>query len=52
MGFNIGINYKNFDFSAYAYAELGKDMVRNYERDQKNVNRLDYYLDRWTGPGT
>ena len=52
MGFNIGVNYKNFDFSAYAYAELGKDMVRNYERDQKNVNRLDYYLDRWTGPGT
>ncbi|MDG1778032.1 MAG: TonB-dependent receptor [Flavobacteriaceae bacterium] len=52
MGFNIGINYKNFDFSAYAYAELGKDMVRNYERDQINVNRLDYYLDRWTGPGT
>ena len=27
-------------------------MVRNYERDQPNVNRLDYYLDRWTGPGT
>jgi hypothetical protein len=52
MGFNIGINYKNFDFSVYGYAELGKEMVRNYERDQKNVNRLDYYLDRWTGPGT
>jgi hypothetical protein len=52
MGFNIALDYKNFDFSAYAYAELGKDMVRNYERDQINVNRLDYYLDRWTGPGT
>jgi len=52
MGFNLAIDYKNFDFSAYGYAELGKDMVRNYERDQKNVNRLDYYLDRWTGPGT
>ena len=52
MGFNLEIDYKNFDFSAYAYAELGKDMVRNYERDQRNVNRLDYYLDRWTGPGT
>ena len=52
MGFNLAIDYKNFDFTAYAYAELGKDMVRNYERDQPNVNRLDYYLDRWTGPGT
>ena len=52
MGFNFSINYKDFDFSAYTYAEIGKDMVRNYERDQPNVNRLDYYLDRWTGPGT
>jgi len=52
MGFNLAIEYRDFDFSAYAYAELGKDMVRNYERDQPNVNRLDYYLDRWTGPGT
>ncbi|MDA9028722.1 SusC/RagA family protein, partial [Flavobacteriaceae bacterium] len=52
MGFNFSINYKNLDFSAYTYAEIGKDMVRNYERDQRNVNRLDYYLDRWTGPGT
>ena len=52
MGFNLAIEYKDFDFSAYAYAELGKDMVRYYERDQPNVNRLDYYLDRWTGPGT
>ena len=52
MGFNFSINYKNFDFSAYTYAEVGKEMVRNYERDQPNVNRLDYYLDRWTGPGT
>jgi hypothetical protein len=52
MGFNLAIDYKNFDFSAYAYAELGKDMVRNYERNDPDINRLDYYLDRWTGPGT
>lgn len=52
MGFNLNLEYKNFDFVAYAYAELGKDMVRNYERDQPNVNRLDLYLNRWTGPGT
>ena len=52
MGFNLAIDYKDFDFSAYGYAELGKDMVRNYERDNPNVNKLDYYLDRWTGPGT
>nr|AOE10580.1 TonB-dependent receptor [uncultured bacterium] len=52
MGFNFSVNYKDFDFSVFAYAEIEKDMVRNFERDQPNVNRLDYYLDRWTGPGT
>ena len=34
------------------YAELGKETVRNYERDQSNVNRLKLYLDRWIGEGT
>ncbi|GAL62206.1 SusC outer membrane protein [Algibacter lectus] len=42
MGLNFNFNYKNFDFSAYMYAELGKETVRNYERDQPNVNRLSY----------
>jgi hypothetical protein len=52
MGLNISINYKNFDFSAYAFASLGNDIVRNYERVQPNVNKLAYKLERWTGPGT
>lgn len=52
MGFNISANYKNWDFTTYLYAELGKDMVRNFERFLPNVNRPAYYLDRWTGPGT
>ena len=50
MGFSLSFDYKDFDFSTYAYAELGKDMVRNYERDQKNVNRLDYYCLLYTSP--
>ncbi len=52
MGLNLGFNYKNWDFTTYMYSELNKDMVRNYERDQPNVNRLAYYLNRWTGQGT
>ncbi|WP_298532202.1 TonB-dependent receptor [uncultured Algibacter sp.] len=52
MGLNLSFDYKNWDFGAYMYAELGKETVRNYERDQSNVNRLKLYLDRWTGPGT
>ncbi|MFD1095004.1 SusC/RagA family TonB-linked outer membrane protein [Salegentibacter chungangensis] len=52
MGLNLNFYYKNFDFTAYTYASLGNDMVRNYERAQPNVNRHAYVLDRWTGPGT
>lgn len=52
MGLNVSLNYKGFDFIAYAYASIGNDMVRNYERTQPNVNRLSYTLQRWTGPGT
>ncbi|WP_282124632.1 SusC/RagA family TonB-linked outer membrane protein [Algibacter mikhailovii] len=52
MGLNLSFDYKNWDFGAYMYAELGKETVRNYERDQSNVNRLKLYLDRWTGEGT
>jgi len=52
MGLNLSLNYKGFDFLAYAFASIGNDIVRNYERAQPNVNRLDYTMDRWTGPGT
>ena len=52
MGLNLTLNYKNFDFSTYMYSEIGKETVRNYERDQPNVNRLNLYLNRWTGEGT
>lgn len=52
MGLNLTANYKNWDFTTYLYAELDKDMVRNYERFLPNVNRPAYYLGRWTGEGT
>jgi TonB-linked SusC/RagA family outer membrane protein len=52
MGFNISGTYKNWDFATYLYAELGKDMVRNFERFLPNVNKPASYLGRWTGPGT
>ncbi|MBZ9651703.1 TonB-dependent receptor [Psychroflexus sp. CCL10W] len=52
MGLNLTMNYKNLDFSVYGFSNLGQEMVRNYERDQPNVNQLNYRLNRWTGPGT
>jgi TonB-dependent starch-binding outer membrane protein SusC len=52
MGLNITLRYKDFDFTAFTFASIGNDIVRNYERTQPNVNRMSYILDRWTGPGT
>ncbi len=52
MGLNLSFDYRNFDFRTYMYSEIGKETVRNYERDQPNVNRLNLYLNRWTGDGT
>ncbi|WP_299336321.1 TonB-dependent receptor [uncultured Psychroserpens sp.] len=52
MGLNLSFEYKNFDFQAYAFASVGNDIVRNYERNQPLTNRSVYYLDRWTGEGT
>ncbi len=52
MGLNLSGNYKNFDFSAYAFASIGNEIVRDYERNVALANKSVYYLDRWTGPGT
>ena len=52
MGFNLSLNYKGFDFVTYAFASIGNDMVRNYERALSDVNKLNYVLGRWTGEGT
>jgi len=49
MGMNIGFTYKNFDFNTYAFASIGNDIVRNYERNQPLTNKTLYHLDRWTG---
>jgi len=52
MGLNLSISYKNFNFKAYSFANVGNEIVRNFERDQPNVNRLRYRLNRWTGEGS
>lgn len=52
MGFNLSVNYKQFDFGAYAFASVGNEIVRNYERNQPLVNKSVYAIDRWVGEGT
>ncbi|MDA8728929.1 TonB-dependent receptor [Flavicella sp.] len=48
MGLNLGFHYKNIDFSAAAFASLGNDMVRDYERKNLYSNKGTYVLDSWT----
>ena len=52
MGLNIGFIYKNIDFSASAFASLGHELVRDYERKDAFANRGTYMLRRWQGSGT
>ena len=52
MGLNLGFTYKNFDFNAYAFASLGHELVRDYERKDLYANRGTYMLRRWQGAGT
>ena len=52
MGLNLGFSYKNVDFSANAFASIGNDMVRDYERIASFGNKGDYVLNRWQGTGT
>ncbi|MDP5230520.1 MAG: TonB-dependent receptor [Cellulophaga sp.] len=52
MGLNFSFNYKNWDFNTYAFASIGNEIVRNYERVQPLVNRSVYTLNRWVGEGT
>lgn len=52
MGLNLGLDYKGFDFSAFFYASIGNDILRNFERQLPYANLLDYRIDRWTGQGS
>jgi len=52
MGLNLSFDLYNFDFGAYAFASVGNDIVRNYERNLPLTNRSIQYLNRWRGEGT
>lgn len=52
MGLTIGFDYKGFDFNVYSFAQLGNEIVRNYERNQPLTNRRIGFLDRFTTEGS
>lgn len=52
MGWNLGLEYKNFDFTAFTYISYGNDIYRAYERNANYSNKFRNILARWTGPNT
>ncbi len=52
MGFSFGVNWKGFDMSALADAQIGNELVRNYERNLPLTNKTAYYKERWHGANT
>ena len=52
-GFNLGFDYKGFDFSLNAYGSVGNKIVQSY-RNWTSVksNYTTAILNRWTGEGT
>ncbi len=52
LGWNLNLDYKNFDLSVLTYASSGNDVYRALERNANYTNKFRSVLDRWTGPGT
>ncbi|WP_236263942.1 TonB-dependent receptor [Dysgonomonas sp. Marseille-P4677] len=53
FGFNIGFNYKNFDFSVNANGVAGNEIVQSYRNHtNKQANYTTAILNRWTGEGS
>ncbi len=52
LGYNLGMTYKNLDFTAFVYASIGNDIFKAYERNANYTNNERSVLSRWTGPGT
>ena len=52
MGWNLNLEYKNFDFTAFTYASVGNDIYVAWERNANYTNKDRSVLGRWTGPGT
>lgn len=52
LGWNLSLEYKNFDLSVLTYASYGNDVFRALERNGNYTNKFSSVLERWTGPGT
>lgn len=51
-GFNLGLQYKNFDLSVNASGAIGNKIVQSYGQIGAQSNYTTEILTRWTGEGT
>ncbi|MGM9764072.1 MAG: TonB-dependent receptor [Candidatus Cryptobacteroides sp.] len=53
IGFNLAVEWKGIDLSAFFYSTVGNDIYDATRRnDYPLVNMQSYMMDRWCGPGT
>lgn len=52
IGFNLGFQYKGFDFSVNASGAIGNKIVQAYGQNGGQSNYTTEILNRWTGDGT
>ncbi len=53
FGFNVGAEWKGFDFNMILQGTSGNDIFDGTRRiDLPSINLPGYMLDRWTGPGS
>ena len=51
-GFNLGLQYKNFDLTVNASGAIGNEIVQSYGQVGAQSNYTTEILTRWTGEGT
>ncbi len=52
VGWNLNLEYRGFDFTAFTYGSYGNDIYRAYERNANYTNKFKAVVNRWTGPGS
>jgi TonB-linked SusC/RagA family outer membrane protein len=49
LGWNLNLEFGNFDFTSFVYASVGNDIYRAFERNANYTNKPREILARWTG---
>ena len=52
IGWNLNLNYKAFDFTAFVYVSEGNKIFTAWDRNANFTNKPSNVLGRWTGEGT